>query len=80
MKRLNSNFANSQLEIIFSKDKRFRLYCGILFKYYEVHNTFFQETPKLSKSLLKNITRKLRLEKKVLSHLLPAINYRSIVI
>ena len=62
MKRLNSNFADSQLEIIFSKDKRFRLYCGILFKYYEVHNTFFQETPKISKSLLKNITRKLRLE------------------
>jgi len=62
MKRLNSNFTDAQLKIIFSKGKRFRLYCAILFKYYEVHNAFFQETPKISGSLLKNITSKLHLE------------------
>lgn len=62
MKRLNSNFTDAQLQIIFSKSKRFRLYCAILFKYYEVHNAFFQETPKISGSLLKNITSKLHLE------------------
>ncbi len=62
MKRLNSNFTDAQLKIIFSKGKRFRLYCVILFKYYEVHNAFFQETPKISGSLLKNITSKLHLE------------------
>lgn len=62
MKRLNSKFTESQLQIIFARDKKFRLYCAILLKYYEAHSIFFKELPKISGSLLKNITKKLNLE------------------
>ena len=62
MKRLNSKFTDAQLKIIFSKDQKFRLYCAILFKYYEIHNIFFQNPHKISGSLLQNIASKLHLE------------------
>jgi hypothetical protein len=67
MKRLNSKFTQSQLKLIQAGDKKFRMYWAISLKYYEVHNEFVTGLPKISGSLLKNISKNLGLKKSAIS-------------
>lgn len=62
MKRLNSKFTDSQYKLIFSTQKKFRLYYAIMLKYYESHHKFLDGLPKISGSLSTNIAIKLDLE------------------
>jgi hypothetical protein len=62
MKRLNSKFTQAQLQLIQAGDKKFRMYRAISFKYYETHREFVTGVPKISGSLLKNISKNLGLK------------------
>ena len=66
-KSLNSSFTEEQITLIKRKQKRYRFYFALLFKYYEVHGDFFKSIPSLSGSLMSNICRKIFVRRKIIT-------------
>lgn len=65
MTKLNSKFTQDQIVLINSKNKGYRLFYALFFKYYEIHSEFFINLPKFSGSLITNISNNLKLSRKI---------------
>ena len=57
MTRLNSKFNKEQFSMITDKARKYRLFYALLFKYYEIHSEFFNDTPQFSGSLMTNLSK-----------------------
>ena len=65
MTKLNSKFTEDPIVLINSKNKKYRLFYALFFKYYEIHSEFFIKLPKFSGSLITNISNNLKLSRKI---------------
>ena len=65
MKRLNSSFSTEQIKMINSKNKKYRLYYALMFKYYEINNSFFEQVPKCSHNLVSVLMDKFNISSKL---------------
>jgi len=65
MKRLNSSFSIEQIKMINSKNKKYRLYYALMFKYYEMNNNFFEQIPKYSHNLVSVLMEKFNISSKL---------------